>query len=215
MTEEATPAGAAPLSPFAAIRHETPEGGEYWSARELAKILGYARWDKFKNAIQKAEVACANSGQATADHFPHAGKMVSLGSGAQREIEDVHLSRYGAYLTVQNADPEKEIVALGQTYFAVQTHRQEQADALAGLSEAQQRLYLRDQLADHNRLLAATARGAGVVQPQDYAIFQDHGYQGLYGGLGAREIHAHKGLRKNEQILDYMGTEDLAANLFR
>ncbi len=116
-------------------------------------------------------------------HFSHVGNMVDIGSGARREVEDVHLSRYACYLVIQNADPSKEIVALGQTYFAFQTRRQEEADELAALSENQKRLYLRGQLSDHNRQLAEAASQAGVVKPIDFAIFQDHGYMGLYGGL--------------------------------
>jgi len=203
------------LSPFESIRRVTEEGNEYWSARDLAKILGYTEFRKFSNAIQKAETACENSEQAISDHFAHVSEMVGIGSGAQRKIGDVHLSRYACYLLVQNADPSKEIVALGQTYFAIQTRRQEQADELAGLTEEQKRLYLRDQLSDHNRQLAEVASQAGVVKPADFALFQDHGYMGLYGGLRARDIHTRKQLKRNQHILDHMGSEELAANLFR
>jgi DNA-damage-inducible protein D len=207
--------GSPYISPFESIRRVNEEGLEYWSARDLAKILGYARWDKFRSSIQKAEIACENSGQLIQNHFSHVGNMVDIGSGARREIEDVHLSRYACYLVIQNADPSKEIVALGQTYFAIQTHRQEQADELTALSENQRRLYLRGQLTDHNRQLAEAASQAGVIKPLDFAIFQDHGYMGLYGGLRAKEIHIQKGLKKSQQILDYMGSTELAANLFR
>jgi DNA-damage-inducible protein D len=181
--------GSPYISPFESIRRVSEEGGEYWSARDLAKILGYVKWEKFRNAIQRAEEACKNSGQLVDDHFLQVGKMINLGKGAQREVEDMHLSRYACYLLIQNADPSKEIVALGQTYFAIQTHRQEQADELAALSENQKRLYLRGQLSDHNRQLAEAASQAGVIKPLDFAIFQDHGYMGLYGGLRAKEIH--------------------------
>lgn len=202
-------------SPFDSIRKQAEDGSEYWSARELAKVLGYGEFRFFRNALKKAEIACANSDQPAADHFVHTHGMVAIGSGARRKVEDVLLSRYGAYLTVQNADPEKEIVALGQTYFAVQAKRQEEADALAGLTETQRRLYLRDQLASHNKQLALTVNQAGVVKAVDFAIFQDHGYMGLYNGLKARDIQARKGLKQSQQILDHMSSEELAANLFR
>ncbi|HVB75078.1 MAG TPA: DNA damage-inducible protein D [Ktedonobacteraceae bacterium] len=203
------------ISPFESIRKVNEDGFEYWSARDLAKILGYTEFRKFNNAIQKAEAACENSGQQVADHFAHLGGMVNIGSGAKRKVEDVHLSRYACYLLIQNSDPSKEIVALGQTYFAVQTRRQERADELAALSEDQRRLYLRGQLTDHNRQLAEAASHAGVVKPLDFAIFQDHGYMGLYGGLRTKDIHSRKGLKKSQQILDHMGSTELAANLFR
>lgn len=130
------------MSPFEAIRKESEEGVEYWSAREMAKILGYTEYGKFKHVIEKAKIACENSSQAISDHIVQVSDMIEVGKGAKRKIEDAHLSRYACYLIVQNADPTKEIVALGQTYFAVQTRRQEQADELAGLSEDQRRLYL-------------------------------------------------------------------------
>jgi DNA-damage-inducible protein D len=143
--------------------------------------------------------------------------MITIGKGGQRRVKDYQLSRYACYLIIQNADPEKEIVALGQTYFAVQTRRQEVADAeiLEGLNENQRRLYLRGQLADHNRNLSEAANQAGVVTAQDFGIFHDHGYMGLYGGLRAQDIHHHKGLKKSQHILDHMGSTELAANLFR
>ncbi len=204
------------LSPFERIKQESDLGIEYWSARDLAEVLGYkTNYRNFKNAIQKAILACENSAQEVGDHFAESRKLITAGKGAQREIEDVHLSRYACYLVVQNADPSKPLVALGQTYFAVQTRRQEEADELAGLTEEQKRLYLRGQLSTHNRQLAAAANLAGVVQPLDFAIFQDHGYMGLYGGLKSRDIHRRKGLKSSQQILDYMGSTELAANLFR
>jgi len=203
-------------SPFERIRQQTAEGGEYWSARDLAAILGYeTNYRNFKRAIEKARVACVNSGHEVDDHFADARKMVTIGSGARRSVEDVHLSRYACYLTVQNADPSKPNVSLGQTYFAVQTRRQEEADELAGLTEDQKRLYLRGQVADHNRQLAEAANQAGVIQGRDFAVFVDHGYMGLYAGLRARDIHRRKGLAKTDHILDHMGSTELAANLFR
>ena len=203
------------ISPFESIRKTNEEGHEYWSARDLAKVLGYTEYNKFKNAIRKAETACKNSGQAVSDHIAHMSDMIVTGKGAKREIEDVHLSRYACYLLIQNADPTKDIVALGQTYFAVQTRRQEKADELAGLTEGQRRLYLRSQLTDHNRQLADTANLAGVIKPIDFAVFQDHGYMGLYGGLKAKDIHTRKELKKSQHILDHMSSEEIAANLFR
>lgn len=207
--------GALRSSPFEQIRRETEAGSEYWSARELARILGYTEFGKFRNAIQKAEVACENSGQTVEDHFAHVSEMIAIGKGAKRKVENVQMSRYACYLVVQNADPTKEIVAVGQTYFAVQTRRQEQRDELVGLTEEQRRLYLRGELSSHNRKLAEAANQAGVVQPIDFAVFTDHGYQGLYGGLKNRDIHKRKGLTKSQHILDYMGGEELGANIFR
>ncbi len=208
------------LSPFDSIRHETEEGNEYWSARELALVLGYRRWAEFRKAVFKAQVACATSGQAVADHFRVATQLVPVRTGGQRAVEDYHLSRYACYLLVQNADPAKPIVALGQTYFAVQTRRQELADALeqdalAAMPEAQRRLFIRRQLTDHNTKLAAAAQEAGIINPDDFATFQDHGYMGLYAGERARDIHRRKGLNPQQRILDYMGSDELVANLFR
>lgn len=205
-----------PESPFEQLRHEE-NGQEYWSARDLADILGYSQWRNFDQAVKRAMRACRNSGQDVADHFAEVSKMVSLGSNAQRQVKDYQLSRYACYLTIQNSDPDKEIVALGQTYFAVQTRRQEVADeeVLAGLTEDQRRLYLRGQLADHNKQLSNTARTSGVITAQDFAIFHDAGYAGLYGGLRAQDIHQRKALTKRQQILDHMNASELAANLFR
>jgi len=204
-----------PASPFEAIRQETPDGAEYWSARELARLLDYGDYRNFGRVLDKARIACANSGHAPADHFVDTNEMVTIGSGAQRRVADVQLSRYACYLVIQNADPSKEIVALGQTYFAVQTRRAEHADELAGLTEAQRRIYARYQLANHNEALATTARAAGVISPTDFGIFQNAGYRTLYNGESAGDIHRRKGLRPNQHILDHMGAEELGANLFR
>ena len=202
-------------SPFEQIRYTTADGSEYWSARDLADLLGYVQWRNFVTALAKARLACSNSDHDPADHFADTSKMVSLGSGARRRVADVQLSRYACYLVIQNADPSKEIVALGQTYFAVQTRRAEQADELAGLTEDQRRIYLRYELAGHNKQLAATVRTAGVISPQDFAVFQDSGYKALYNGEGTADIHRRKGLRPQERILDHMGAEEMGANLFR
>jgi DNA-damage-inducible protein D len=203
------------VSPFDAIRRERGGGNEYWSARDLAKILGYTQYNKFLNVIQKAEEACRNSGQTVEDHFTHMSEMVRIGSGAKRRFDTVFLSRYACYLIVQNADPEKPIVALGQTYFAVQTRRQEIADELVALPEEQKRLILRSEMTVLNSRLAEAAQRAGVLQPFDFAIFQDHGYMGLYGGLKAQDIHRRKALGPKDEILDWMGSDELAANAFR
>jgi DNA-damage-inducible protein D len=203
------------VSKFEEIRQVDEDGNEYWSARALAGRLDYNDYRNFLKVIAKAKMACVNSGQTVEDHFVDVTDMIVVGKGARRKVEDVHLSRYACYLIVQNGDSAKEVIALGQTYFAIQTRRQEVADELAGLTEDQRRLYLRGELSSHNRHLADAASQAGVITAGDFAIFQDHGYMGLYGGLRAREIHTRKGLKKGQQILDHMGSEELAANLFR
>lgn len=203
---------------FEQIKQTDKKGNEYWSARDLSKVLEYSEYRHFLPVIERAKEACANSGQQVADHFEDILEMITLGKTAQREVDSVKLSRYACYLIVQNADPGKEVVALGQTYFAVQTRLQEirQMDEYNRLStEDEKRLFLRNELAKHNTQLAAAAKDAGVIEPVDYAIFQNHGYIGLYGGMDAKAIHKHKGLKKSQQILDHMGSTELAANLFR
>jgi DNA-damage-inducible protein D len=204
-------------SPFEQIRQIDPDDLEFWSARDLMKVLEYTDWRNFKSVLLKAQIACENSGHDPSDHFVDASKMVAIGSDAKREVEDMHLSRYACYLIVQNADPAKEVVALGQTYFAVQTRRQEiaDADALAELSEDQRRLLLRQRIKLQNTDLASAAKTAGVITALDFAVFQNHGYRGLYNGLTADAIHRKKKLKKSQHILDHMGATELAANLFR
>lgn len=193
---------------FERIKRISAEGRESWSARDLARVLEYINFRNFQPVIEKAKEACAKSGQAVADHFAEMRNMVGIGSGAQREVEDWALSRYACYLVIQNGDPSKPLVALGQSYFAVQTRRQELADDEA-LKEDKTRLLLRAEMKKHNKNLA------GVIQPLDYAIFMDHGYRGLYGGLGMRDIRERKRLKGKEHVLDHMGSTELAANLFR
>ncbi|HDS1733643.1 MULTISPECIES: DNA damage-inducible protein D [Pseudomonas] len=202
---------------FEGLKHLTNEGFEYWSARELAPLLEYSAWRNFENVINKAKSACALSSHEVSDHFVEANKMVPIGSGSQRELDDIHLSRYACYLVVQNGDPSKPVIAAGQTYFAVQTRRQEIADdaSFQRLKEDQKRLLLRNELREHNKQLVETAQLAGVQTGLDFAIFQNHGYQGLYGGLDQKAIHQRKGLKKSHKILDHMGSTELAANLFR
>lgn len=203
---------------FEQIKEIDENGNEFWGARKLSKILEYSEFRHFLPVIERAKEACSNSDQPLQDHFEDYLEMVPIGSGAERKMESVKLSRFACYLIVQNADPSKEVVAQGQTYFAIQTRLQEiqQMDDYSRLStEEEKRLFLRNELKKHNLQLAEAAKDAGVIQPVDYAIFQNHGYMGLYGGLGAKEIHTRKGLKKSQQILDHMGSTELAANLFR
>ena len=202
---------------FEELRRIDESGNEYWSARELFPVLEYSRWEKFRPLVEKAKIACETAGAKASDHFHLEVKMIDLAKGAKREIEDFRLSRYACYLIVQNGDSSKPVIALGQTYFAIQTRRQELADdaAFNALSEEDRRLFLRREMREHNKTLVETAKRAGVRTDLDYAIFQNHGYKGLYGGLDAKAIHSRKGLKKNQKILDHMGSTELAANLFR
>jgi len=199
-------------SQFERIRRTNAGGNEYWESRDLAEVLDYTQYRNFEAVVAKAKLACFNSGHRIEDHFADVSRMVDIGSGAQRAIRTVFLSRYACYLTVQNADPAKDIVALGQTYFAIQTRRQEMAE-FSG--EEDRRLLLRQEMKLHNVKLAGVAKSAGVVTSLDYAMFQNHGYQGLYGGLSAQDIRDRKRLGKGKDILDHMGSTELAANLFR
>ena len=206
------------VSLFESIKNIDENGNEYWTSRSLWKILEYTEYRHFLPVIEKAKLACENSGQRIEDHFEDILEMVTIGSGAERQIDSVKLSRYACYLIVQNADPSKKIVAQGQTYFAIQTRIAEvqQMKEYQELStEEEKRLFLRAELQTHNFLLAGVAKDAGVIDPRDYAIFQNYGYQGLYGGMTAKDIHAKKGLKKSQKILDHMGSTELAANLFR
>jgi len=199
---------------FERIKRVNESGAEFWSSRDFAQVLGYTDYRNFEAVVEKARTACFNSGQRVEDHLVEINEMIEIGKGGQRSVKTVMLSRYAGYLVIQNADPTKAIVALGQTYFAVQTRRQELADDKA-LQEDQKRLLSRAEMKKHNKNLAGVAKQSGVVQPVDYAIFMDHGYRGLYGGLGMRDIHERKRLKPKGHILDHMGSLELAANLFR
>lgn len=200
---------------FEDIKHTDEYGNEFWYARELQPVLEYTEWRNFEKVIIKAKEACINAGSGVDNHFVDINKMVEIGSMTKRSISDIKLSRYACYLIAQNGDPHKSAIALAQTYFAVQTRRQELQDEFERLTEDEKRLSIRGELRKHNKSLAEAAKNAGVETPREYAIFQNKGYQGLYGGLGAKEIHERKGLKKSEHILDHMGSTELAANLFR
>lgn len=206
------------VSVFENIKRIDDNGVEYWSSRDLWKILEYTEHRHFLPVIEKAKLACGNSGHFVSDHFEDILEMVVVGSNAERQMKSIKLSRYACYLTVQNADPNKKIVAQAQTYFAIQTRiaelqKTKEYNQLS--TEEEKRLFLRNEVTKHNLLLADAAKNAGVIKPYDYAVFQNYGYKGLYGGLGAKEIHDRKGLKKNQKILDHMGSTELAANLFR
>ena len=200
---------------FESIKHINEEGNEFWYARELQNALEYTEWRNFSKVIDKAITACENSENEVSDHFVEINKTIEMPKSATKDIVDFELSRYACYLIVQNGDSRKKIVALGQTYFAVKTRQQELIEHYDDLSEDLKRLAIRNEMISHNKSLAEAAQMAGVETSKDYAIFQNKGYQGLYGGLGVQEIHARKGLKKSQKILDHMGSTELAANLFR
>jgi DNA-damage-inducible protein D len=203
---------------FEQIRRIDENGNEYWSSREFAKALEYADYRNFISVINRAKEACLNSGLKVVDHFVDINEMIIVGKGAERQVDSMKLSRYACYLIVQNADPSKEVIALGQSYFATQTRLQEikQMQEYNTLkSEDEKRLFLRNELRRHNSQLADAAHNAGVIDAIDYAIFQNFGYKGLYGGLDVKAIHNKKQLKKSQNILDHMGSTELAANLFR
>lgn len=199
---------------FESIRHVNEYGQEFWYARDLQIALEYTEWRNFCKVIEKAKEACRGSNNAVSDHFVDVNKIVNAGA-TSKDIGDIQLSRYACYLIVQNGDPRKKVIALGQTYFAVKTRQQELIENYENLSENQKRIAIRQEMKEHNKMLVAAAKDAGVETTLDYAIFQNYGYMGLYGGLKASDIKERKGLKKSQDILDYMGYEELAANLFR
>ena len=200
---------------FESIKRINEYGQEYWLARELQGVLEYTEWRNFGGVIEKAMLACEHSNINVSDHFVDVNKTIAMPKNASKEIDDYMLTRYACYLIVMNGDPRKEVIAVGQTYFAVKTRQQEIIENYDSLSEDQKRLAIRNEMIEHNKSLAEAAQQAGVDTPLDYAIFQNKGYQGLYGGRGVKEIQAKKGLKKSQKILDHMGSTELAANLFR
>jgi DNA-damage-inducible protein D len=207
------------IEAFEGASQADDHGVEFWYARDLQKLLGYTDWRNFVAVLNKAKHACVNSGQDLDNHFVDANEMVEVGSGAERSIENARLTRYASYLVAQNGDSRKREISFAQTYFAIQTRRQEIQDDDASqyvpLSEDHKRVLLRDEIKEHNKNLASAAKGAGVIAPIDFAIFQTFGYKGLYGGLDRLGIQRRKSLKSKDNILDYMGSTELAANLFR
>ena len=199
---------------FENIKQIREDGSEFWSARDLASALDYNKWENFSKVINRAMIACENSGHDISHDFAEVSKIVEAGI-TNKPVKDYELTRYACYLIVQNGDPRKEVIALGQTYFAIQTYRQEVADHFNELSEDNRRLVVRGDIKQWNQMLAETAHKAGVITNEEFAIFQNAGYMGLYGGLDVDDIHTKKGLEVGQKILDYMGSTELIANLFR
>lgn len=196
-----------PHKDFENIKKLDENGVEFWDARELMPLLGYAQWRAFEEVINRAAKACINSGQDIDNHFARSSKMVEIGSNTVREVINYRLDRYACYLVAQNGDPKKPEIALAQTYFAIQTRRQE---IFEQLSDAEKRLFIRDEVSDRNKKLFKTARRAGVNK---FGLFNDAGYKGLYG-MPLSEVEQKKGIKKGE-LLDRAGSTELAANLFR
>jgi DNA-damage-inducible protein D len=192
---------------FETIRKVDDDGNEYWKARELMPLLGYVKWQKFEETIGRAARACVNSGQTVDNHITRSGNMVDIGSNTVREVRDWKLDRYACYLVAQNGDPKKQEIALAQTYFAIQTRKQE---AFGKLSDVDKRLFIRKEVSEYNRKLFQTAKKAGVMK---FGSFNDAGYRGLYGSPLV-SVENKKGIKRGE-LLDRSGTTELAANLFR
>lgn len=198
---------------FEDIKQIHEDGSEFWSARELAVALDYTQWRNFTGVIKRAMIDCENSGHDISHDFAEVSKIVEAGV-TNKPVKDYELTRYACYLIVQNGDPRKEVIALGQTYFAIQTYRQEVADHFNELSEDNRRLVVRGDIKQWNQMLAETAHKAGVITNEEFAIFQNAGYMGLYGGLDVDDIHTKKGLEVGQKILDYISSTELIANLF-
>ncbi len=196
---------------FEDLKQVNDHDAEYWSARALQPVLGYSQWRRFEDAIKRAQTSCAQSGNDPAYHFAGAGKMIELGKGGQREVEDYQLSRFACYLIAQNGDPRKPEIAQAQKYFAIQTRRQELSEQLAADME---RLELRKQTSEEFKALSGAAQQAGV-QNRMFGVFHDAGYKGLYGGLGNEQIKTRKAVPAKEQLMDRMNATELAANQFR
>ena len=198
---------------FEDIKHIDENGNEYWLARELQHILDYSQWRRFENTIDKAKIACKNSNIDVEEHFANVGKMINLGKGGKRNVGDYKLSRYACYLIAQNGDSRKEVIALAQTYFAIQTRKQELSEKeYSELTEDEKRFYQRNLTKKGNYSLNITAKNAGV---KNFDKFHNSGYKGLYNGETADDIAKRKKLRYREDILDNMGSDELIANLFR
>jgi DNA-damage-inducible protein D len=201
--------------PFEAIKQVDENGLEFWYARDLQKALDYTEWRNFSKVIDRAALACKNSGFDVSNHFVDVNKTITMPKSAEKQVIEYKLTRYACYLIVQNGDPRKEIIALGQTYFAIQTRRQELADTFNQLDENNKRLVVRGNIKQWNQLLAEAAHNAGVITDEEFAIFQNAGYMGLYGGMTVADIHRKKKLKDKDKILDFMGSTELIANLFR
>ena len=198
---------------FESIKHIDENGVEFWYARELMEMLEYSKWGNFIKVIDKAKKSCENSNNTIFEHFDDVGKTIKMPKNAEKTIEDMKLTRYACYLIAQNGDSRKKAIALAQTYFAVQTRKQEiTRQEYENLSEDEKRLYTRQNVKDKNKYLFDTAKLAGV---KNYGKFNNYGYRGLYNGENAKDIANRKGISEKEDILDYMSSTELAANLFR